>query len=374
MSANKKSRSRDVLRNLALSLFAVVLTLGLLEIGVRLFAPVPLVATDLFLQVPPSVQARSARRTLMPGVSCRHVAGEFNVAVRINAKGLRDVERPYAKPPGVIRVLAIGDSFTFGYGVKENERFTNLLQAWLNAHGKRHYEVINAGVPSWGTEDELLFWREEGRKYHPDIVLLCFYRNDVHDNLERDLFAMHGSALVDKARRSVAASRAGTVTRDPFNDQVLSVGTQQTAPVSAAPHPSWLIQHSHLARMVRLALFRRSHQESDAPRERTRQAQQLTALLFDAFARETGSSGARFKLCLIPDKSDFTRRGTLGTFPLLQEWEARQPPGHVLDLLPVLSRDASPTDLYFQRDAHLNAHGHAVAAAALETFVRTPTR
>lgn len=92
----------------------------------------------------------------------------------INSKGLRDREHPYEKPPGTKRILVLGDSFAWGYGVGDSEVFTDVLERQLVAKGKP-WEVINTGVSGWGTDQEYLFFREEGVKYSPDIVVLAYY-------------------------------------------------------------------------------------------------------------------------------------------------------------------------------------------------------
>jgi len=380
-----KAAQKEWLKGVFVAIVSVAVMLGILEIGVRIFAPQPLVATDLFLQTgqtpgatpsgaTPDMQSRTARRGLSPDVVCRQTSSEFNVAVRINSKGLRDAQRPYRKPRGVTRILLLGDSFTFGYGVEERERFANVVQQKLNA-GARRYEVINAGVPSWGTADQLLFLREEGLKYQPDIVAVCFYENDVHDNLERDLFVVRNGELVATTRqKQQTAPRAGTITRDPFNDKILDISREQSAPATqSAPRTSRLIAHSHLARMVRLALFSRKAAEIPASVERRKTAQILTAKLFDEINRECAKAGATFKLILIPDKSYFARskKSTLWKFPILEKWKSQQP-HRVLDLLPPLAKTAPPQSLYFPKDAHLNTRGNVVAAAAMEDFLAKP--
>lgn len=374
---------RELLKNILLSLLSIALTLGVLEIGVRIFAPVPLVASDLFLVTErlPEIQARTARRALKPNVECRQTSSEYDVAVRINDKGLRDAPHPYTKPPHTVRILVLGDSFVFGYGVEEGQRFTNLLEARLNdAKSDRHYEVISAGVPSWGTTDELLYLQEEGLKYHPDIVLLCFYENDVRDNEDRDLFTVSHGQLV--AKRPIqpmgvagqAAPRASYITRDPFNDRVLNVTAAAQPPQLRQPHVSFLIAHSHLARLVRLMWFR--NKIVDAPGEElstTRATtQELTAQLFVAVQRVSEKAGATYKLVLIPQRIDVTQQhsSSLSKYPLLLTWSKKQAPHTILDLLPGLLAQPQPASLYFKKDKHLTVQGHATVTALLETFLR----
>ncbi len=100
----------------------------------------------------------------------------------INSRGLRGRERPYEKPPGVARILVLGDSYVWGYGVADDEVFTEVLEERLRKASGR-YEVLNAGVSGWGNDQEYLFLKDEGFKYSPDIVVLAFFiGNDPMNN------------------------------------------------------------------------------------------------------------------------------------------------------------------------------------------------
>ncbi len=103
--------------------------------------------------------------------------------LRINSKGLRDREYPYEKPAGTRRILVLGDSMTWGLGVGDDELFTEVLEKRLETEQPR-WEVINAAVSGYGTDQEFLFLRQEGFKYQPDIVMVLFYLvNDREDNV-----------------------------------------------------------------------------------------------------------------------------------------------------------------------------------------------
>ena len=103
--------------------------------------------------------------------------------IRSNSHGLRDVEHDYAKPPGTERILVLGDSFCEALQVDLEDTFFRRLQHRLDAGGSgRRWEVINTGVSGYGTDKELLYYRTEGRKYHPDWVVLMFVFNDVRNN------------------------------------------------------------------------------------------------------------------------------------------------------------------------------------------------
>ncbi len=109
-------------------------------------------------------------------------AATFKRTLTINSLGLRDREYPHAKPEGVFRILVLGDSFTWGYGISDDEIFTELLESDLNRAGHR-VEVLNAGVSGWGTDQELLFLEKEGFNYEPDLVILAFYLYNDPENI-----------------------------------------------------------------------------------------------------------------------------------------------------------------------------------------------
>jgi hypothetical protein len=113
------------------------------------------------------------------------VTDEYVTTEVINSAGLPDVEHSYAKPPGVFRILIVGDSFVESWQVKVEDSFPRLLERLLNENrspdGPR-FEVIKVGYRGWGTYQGLLYWRCEGYRYSPDLVLLSFTSNDIIDN------------------------------------------------------------------------------------------------------------------------------------------------------------------------------------------------
>lgn len=143
---------------------------------------------------------------------------EFRVPVRVNSAGLRDVEHTPAKPPGVFRVLVLGDSFIEALQVRLEDTFGRRLEQELQAlSGTARYEVISLGVSGYGTASEFLAYREMGRRYDPDLVLLAFYPgNDVRNNsptLEPQLRPLYGPdgmlirvSPVEKAKETPAST------------------------------------------------------------------------------------------------------------------------------------------------------------------------
>ncbi len=99
----------------------------------------------------------------------------MDVIVDINSDGLRDKEYPVEKSDKY-RMIFLGDSLTFGWGVQENETFATLIEEDLNT--KRPTEVINFGTGNYNTEQQVNLFIEKGLKYDPDKVVLFYFIND----------------------------------------------------------------------------------------------------------------------------------------------------------------------------------------------------
>jgi hypothetical protein len=113
-----------------------------------------------------------------PGRVSKKRTSEFDVTFAINARGLRGPEVPDAKGPGEVRIVFAGDSFCLGYTVEEKDLFLEILGERLRGEG-RTIAVVNGGTEGYSTDQEALWFREEGVKYGPDLAVLCFYPNDV---------------------------------------------------------------------------------------------------------------------------------------------------------------------------------------------------
>src|SRR5205814_1109641 len=100
----------------------------------------------------------------------------------LNAGGWRDEERTIEKRPGSYRIVAVGDSVTYGAVVAKNDTWTAQLQRKLRDAGMSA-EVINIGYGGWSTDQELEALLREGLAYKPDLVVLQFCVNDPLGNV-----------------------------------------------------------------------------------------------------------------------------------------------------------------------------------------------
>jgi hypothetical protein len=116
-------------------------------------------------------------------------AGQWNYEgqayVRINNAGLRDREQLRDKPPNILRIAVLGDSFAAAFQVPQSDDFCSVAERMLRSCSGlngRVPEVINFGVNAYGTAQELITLERRTWQYRPDIVMLAFYPNDLYDN------------------------------------------------------------------------------------------------------------------------------------------------------------------------------------------------
>ncbi|GEM_PF-1655504 len=108
---------------------------------------------------------------------------EFKVPVQYSSKGLNDEEYAYPKPEGTGRIIILGDSFTEAIQVERGSNFCEILENELNdTRAPEKTEVINMGVSGYSPILEYLYLKNEGLKYDPDMVILCFFMNDVYED------------------------------------------------------------------------------------------------------------------------------------------------------------------------------------------------
>ena len=136
----------------------------------------------------------------------------MGVDVRTNALGLRDVEISPEKPLKTVRVLMLGDSLTFGWGVPMDKTYSKQVESLLRAQGQA-VEVINTGVGNYNTSMEVEYFFEHGLKLRPDIVVLNYFINDAEPmpNYSTNVFNRNLRAYVYFASRLDAALRSASL-------------------------------------------------------------------------------------------------------------------------------------------------------------------
>ncbi|MEC7947384.1 MAG: GDSL-type esterase/lipase family protein, partial [Myxococcota bacterium] len=130
---------------------------------------------------------------------------EHGQPVHVNAAGFRDRERGPATGP---RLLALGDSSIYGFGVSDRAVFTARLEAQLGG-----VEVINGGVPGYSTEQALNLLEAQGLALAPDVLLVgaLWSDNNFDRFVDAERLGAHRAWRIDPVAQ-VAAFISGTAT------------------------------------------------------------------------------------------------------------------------------------------------------------------
>lgn len=324
----------------------------------------------------------------IPGARVLYDRREYRVEVVINDKGLRDVPREYRTPPGVTRVLAVGDSFLEGYTVPLDQTVTRRLESRL-AEGGCRAEVINGGTTAWSTDQELLFFRSEGVRYEPKLVLLFFYYNDIYYNdsqsyfgRPKPIFQMKDTGL-ELHRYPVRRPRPRAAPAEPPEAASGSALLQWVSDRLWTGAPGVYDALSVLGlwepmprRVPREEL--RVYDVRQVPR--LEEAWLKTEAILRAFRQDAEEAGARFLVVYVPSRmeiQDDSWRVTLALYgdpPFERDAVARRLEAlgeengfGVVDLTgPLRAADRGLLGRpYFQFDGHWTARGHSAAADAL---------
>lgn len=130
------------------------------------------------------------RASALSGVGHEHVPNQrgtyMGVELVTNSFGLRDEEISKQKPPGVTRILMLGDSVTLGWGAPVDGTTSEVLERRLEADsGERRFEVVNAGVGNYNTAMEVAWFVARGWELNPDLVVLNYFINDAEETPSR---------------------------------------------------------------------------------------------------------------------------------------------------------------------------------------------
>ena len=174
-----QGRRRSILANFLLISVSLVLAIVAAEAIVRVGF-----ATDFDVHPQGMYSADPAIGYVpTPGFTGVFERAEYRHTVTLGPHGLRGRE-PGPRAPSTFRIVSLGDSFTFGLGVGDEEAYPRLLESRL----QRRFpgvaiEVVNAGVPGYGTADALRLLESHIDRLDPDLVTVQFLaENDFNDN------------------------------------------------------------------------------------------------------------------------------------------------------------------------------------------------
>ncbi|MFH1279964.1 MAG: SGNH/GDSL hydrolase family protein [Candidatus Eisenbacteria bacterium] len=258
---------------------------------------------------------------------------------RANSDGIRS-GREYEKdpPPGTLRIAAFGDSFTHGDDVAGGEEWPALLESAGDG-----WEVLNFGVPGYGTDQAYLRYLEEGVRFSPDIVLIGFMTENIgrHLSVFRPFYRPGTGVPLGKPRFLEDGDRLVLVPNplarlDDYRSLLDSPG--ESIPALGADdayfadrylsHPLEILRTFRLIRITEEAWrkWRRYGGGEEAFYRESSEHLTLTLRIFEEFRRSALENGSETVILVFPQKSDirrFRKTGTMAYASLLEEFDRR---------------------------------------------------
>lgn len=253
-----------------------------------------------------------------PGARERHATSEFDVAVAIHSRGFRGPEWRLEVPKHGPRVLVLGDSQAFGWGVEFEQSFSARLQTL-----EPGWDVLNAAVSGYGTDQQALLLDELLSAVQPDVVVCAFCDNDLFENRSRSTYGRAKPWFERQGRELVLHG----------------------VPV---PEP-WIESVSFLARALRKSAFERL---LDTRRADPEEEWVLVADIYRRMAARLGS----VPLVIVSDE------------PRLAALAREEPTMRHVDLRAAF-RDVRGS-LRFSIDGHWTALAHELVATAVDAALR----
>jgi hypothetical protein len=318
-----------------------------------------------------------------PVVGYRYIAGARmtlprpgggNYELRINAAGIRSSrEYDHRKPPGVFRLLILGDSYAAGQFVSNDQRFSEILERRVPG-----LEVINFALEGTGTDQQVLLYEQRAREFEHDVVLIFPFLQNIRRNLVAARVArdprtgrevLRPKPRFELADGQLVLKNSPVPARCPEVAEDGSALNQTDADRSLSGRWKSRLSASPLGKILKRVVFALKPWEPfpEYAREATPAWQLMAAIL-----QRLQSAAAPRPLVIVPVFYDSYVRFRMA-LNYLKRFRSLEGPGtHVIDLLPHFRRLGAEATRCFQEpfDCHFSTYGHLVVAGALEFELR----
>lgn len=252
------------------------------------------------------------------------------IVYETNDHGFRGPEFDDLKAAGTRRIAVLGDSFTFGEGVKEPDTFCAQMRDLFGPG----VEVLNLGASAWGTKDEICYLEARGIQFQPDLVVVAYVLNDADYAGGLDLWVEFRSQYEKRwLKHSYLASWVyAMIARGTLGRQYL----EQVVASSMNATKAWDESFAMLSR-----------------------GQEIAA-----------QHGAKFMVCIFPFMYDLTESHPMKPVHARIRAYCESHGIATLDLLDAFMGQKDTTLWAHPTDQHPNARGHRIAARALTAYIR----
>ena len=343
-------RLQNAFKQLLLVLFSLVIGLLVLELCIRIYSGVA------FPKMMVLDQKLGWKHAVNVAKIFRNEYGEEALVVQ-NSYGHRGKFYSVPREKNKYRILVLGDSFTEGSQVNEEDLFSAYLE-----RKNPDMEVINAGVGGYGTVQEYLYLASDGLTLAPDLVLLMVYENDPADN------CLSYDPGVGLRPYAVLNNREVQIIEELHPEEFLKF-------LPPVPFRLFLHSHSYLFYFLNSKVYQvlRESQMRKLATEDLRKTDgcrryEVFAGIVTKMSRLLSSKRIDFAMVLIPSRKDVVRGSSDILKPILDLCQEQS-----LKCLSLLNRfvreTAAGANPYFQFDIHWTKTGHQIDADEIDSFL-----
>lgn len=326
---------------------------------------------------------------------------EFTHFVSTNSQGTRGAEFSSEKPQDTYRILFLGDSITFGWGVEDNQVYPKVVENYLTKslkpNGKyKKVEVINAGFTDGNSLDTFyVYYKEIGVKYKPDLVIVDFHPfNDLSD------MYYHNWEKTDPDSYPLTITSKTHVVKDGYQISIQKTNWKYEVP---------LLRNWHLGILLMDALDRGAPQlvtkikrilgvtetkpafnteedincvlslnQRDCPSALWPYVDKAK-FMFTGIKKVAQDNQQEFLITFMPGPHQVKPLSNVE--PKLRNLQQINPQKDYrefflennfayLDFLPAIMESKRPTDLFYDQDGHLNGGGHELIARTITSYLQ----
>ncbi len=297
--------------------------------------------------------------------------GAYDFTYQNNSLGFRDNREFGPKQPNEFRLLLLGDSFTYGLGVNDDQTFGHRLEQGLRRHNLEA-TVINAGNPGHGTDYELKLFQSVGAKLQPDVTIFGFFPAVFERDARGEYYAVGPDGQLQAKRLKPATGGIKAL-------------------LLYFPAYNWLVSWSQAANLVKQAavqyLVKANRDQAgkegltaglvvfssnDAAGFSNPANRKLTKTYLDHLREEVRRSGSELVVCYIPPASEveaYRRQGKISRDEQAISEIVERQGGQLLSLTPVLAAAPEPIQGLYYPEGHWTARAHEVAGSYLERYL-----
>lgn len=316
---------------------------------------------------------------LKPNSNCllKSNGGYFeDVYFKTNSLGLRSPEISPQKAENTLRILFLGDSYTIGWGVRENQAFPRVVEKNLQQiYPDKKIEVINAGLIGTGPSYDYLFYKNEGINLKPDIVVVGTYLyNDIPEDLFLSKWEEDENGLPKKAQSTffyVDSNGMFYPRTNPLKYRLPYLRESQLFMFLMNRFPSSPASYEFNSKFLdpHICFYKEKCHDLDQTKLKAKK-------LFSAINDLTVKNNQKLLVVFIPAEFQIDAKTRISYLPIpLLPSEKNYPYQYFkdffkekdidnLDLRPYL-KDYNKGELYIGNDDHFNALGHRITAGAI---------